>query len=133
MSARRDKEKQPNKTKREFELSRRTMIKLSAAAGAGTVLSPMILTSRKSTVYAQGTVAEPELCGTVANPSPPHTPFLDNLPIPSPAIPQFLSPTPTKFCARAAEVLSYSRKRPLNIEVWIKPNGLMRAAVRCSW
>jgi FtsP/CotA-like multicopper oxidase with cupredoxin domain len=102
MSARRDKEKQPNKTRREFELSRRTMLKLSAAAGAGTVLSPMILTSRKSTVYAQGTVAEPELCGTVANPSPPHTPFLDNLPIPSPAIPQFLSPTPTKIANTGA-------------------------------
>jgi FtsP/CotA-like multicopper oxidase with cupredoxin domain len=77
-------------------LSRRAMVKVSAAAGAGTVLAPHILTSRKSTVLAQGTVAEPVLCGTVANPSPPHTPFVDNLPVPSPAVPQILSPTPTK-------------------------------------
>jgi FtsP/CotA-like multicopper oxidase with cupredoxin domain len=57
----------------------------------------MILTSRKSTVYAQGTVAEPVLCAPTPVPqSPPHTPFVDDLPIPFPAIPQFLNPAPTK-------------------------------------
>jgi FtsP/CotA-like multicopper oxidase with cupredoxin domain len=55
------------------------------------------LTSKKSTVYAQGTVAEPVLCAPTPVPqSPPHTPFVDNLPIPFPAIPQFLNPAPTK-------------------------------------
>jgi len=88
---------EPKKTKKEYELSRRTMLKITAAAGAGTVLSPMILTSRKSTVYAQGTVVEPVLCAATPVPqSPPHTPFVDDLPVPSPAIPQFLSPAPTE-------------------------------------
>jgi len=97
MSGPRDKKKEPRKTKKDYELSRRTMLKLTAAAGAGTVLSPMILTSRKSTVYAQGTVAEPVLCAPTPVPqSPPHTPFVDNLPVPSPAIPQFLNPAPTQ-------------------------------------
>jgi FtsP/CotA-like multicopper oxidase with cupredoxin domain len=79
------------------KLTRRSMLKMGAAAGAVTILGPTILTSRKSTVYAQGTVAEPVLCAPTPVPqSPPHTPFVDDLPIPSPAIPQFLSPTPTK-------------------------------------
>ncbi|MFY9607904.1 MAG: multicopper oxidase domain-containing protein [Blastocatellia bacterium] len=78
------------------QLTRRTVLKLGAAAGAGTILGPTILTSRKSTVHAWDAVEEPVLCGAVANPSPPHTPFLDNLPVPSPAIPQFLSPAPTE-------------------------------------
>jgi FtsP/CotA-like multicopper oxidase with cupredoxin domain len=81
------------------EITRRTMLKISAVAGAGTVLAPMVLTSRKSTVYAQGFVAEPELCNQPPAPvpqSPPHVPFVDNLPVPAPAIPQFLSPAPTK-------------------------------------
>ncbi|MEK6300946.1 MAG: multicopper oxidase family protein [Acidobacteriota bacterium] len=79
------------------QLTRRTVLKLGAAAGAGTLLAPMILTSKKSTVYAQGTVVEPVLCAPTPVPqSPPHTPFLDNLPVPSVAAPQFLSPTPTE-------------------------------------
>jgi FtsP/CotA-like multicopper oxidase with cupredoxin domain len=95
------KEKKKNEVsesnQRKSQLTRRSMLKISAAAGAGTVLAPMILTSRKSTVYADGTVAEPVLCAATPVPqSPPHTPFVDDLPIPSPAIPQFLSPAPTK-------------------------------------
>lgn len=79
------------------KLTRRTMLKMGAAAGAVTILGPTILTSRKSTVYAQGTVAEPVLCAPTPVPqSPPHTPFVDDLPIPTPAIPQFLSPAPTE-------------------------------------
>jgi FtsP/CotA-like multicopper oxidase with cupredoxin domain len=77
------------------KITRRKVLKLGAAAGAVTILSPTILTSKKSTVYAQGTVTEPVLCGAVANPSPPHTPFVDNLPVPSIAIPQILNPAPT--------------------------------------
>jgi len=86
-----------SKEKPGHKLTRRSMLKMGAAAGAVTILSPTILTSRKSTVYAQGTVAEPVLCPPTPVPqSPPHTPFVDDLPIPSPAIPQFLSPTPTE-------------------------------------
>ena len=55
-----------------------------------TILGPTILTSRKSTVYAQGTVTEPVLCAATPVPqSPPHTPFVDDLPVPYPAIPQY--------------------------------------------
>lgn len=79
------------------ELTRRTVLKLGAAAGAGTLLAPTILTSRKSTVHAWDEVAEPVLCAPTPVPqSPPHTPFVDNLPVPSPAIPQFLNPAPTE-------------------------------------
>ena len=79
------------------QLSRRTVLKLGAAAGAGTLLAPTILTSRKSTVHAWTEVDEPVLCAPTPVPqSPPHTPFVDNLPVPSPAIPQFLNPAPTE-------------------------------------
>jgi FtsP/CotA-like multicopper oxidase with cupredoxin domain len=89
--------KKPNKEKNQAAITRRDMLKLGAAAGAATVLGPTILTSRKSTVYAQGTVTEPVLCAATPVPqSPPHTPFVDDLPVPSPAIPQFLSPAPTQ-------------------------------------
>ena len=79
------------------EITRRTMLKISAAAGAGTVLAPIVLTSRKSTVFAQDTVAEPVLCAPTPTPaSPPTTPFVDMLPVPNPAVPKVLNPTPTK-------------------------------------
>src|ERR1051325_11065688 len=86
-----------NKEKPSSKLTRRSMLKMGAAAGAVTILSPTILTSRKSTVYAQGTVAEPVLCAPTPVPQrPPHTLFVDDLPVPAPAIPQFLSPAPTE-------------------------------------
>lgn len=74
-------------------VNRRTFVKTTAAAGALTVL-----TSRKSSVLAQSPPppAEPVLCGTTPPVSPATTPFLDNLPIPLPSIPQNLSPAPTK-------------------------------------
>jgi len=82
------------------EITRRTMLKISAAAGAGTVLAPMVLTSRKSTVLAQGTVPEPTtpLCNqTGAAPvSPATTPFADMMPVPNAAVPKNLNPAPTK-------------------------------------
>jgi FtsP/CotA-like multicopper oxidase with cupredoxin domain len=79
------------------KVSRRTMLKMGAATGALT-----ILTSRKSlNAYAQGGVAEPAtpLCNQPpagAPTSPATTPFLDNLPIPLPAIPTILNPAPTQ-------------------------------------
>jgi len=73
-------------------VSRRTMLKMSAAAGAATVL-----TSRKASAFTGPTPpAEPVLCGTTAPASPPTTPFVDDLPIPFPAIPTILFPRPTK-------------------------------------
>ena len=79
------------------KLTRRTLLKLGAAAGAGTILAPTILTSRKSTVYAWDAVIEPTLCAAAPIPqSPAHTPFVDDLPVPSVAAPQFLNPAPTE-------------------------------------
>src|ERR1044071_5948681 len=89
--------KKLKKEKNQTAISRRDMLKLGAAAGAATILGPTILTSRNPPVSAQGTVAEPVLCPPTPVPqSPPHTPFVDNLPIPSPAVPQLLSPAPTE-------------------------------------
>jgi FtsP/CotA-like multicopper oxidase with cupredoxin domain len=91
------KKKAPNSNEEASKLTRRDMIKMGAAAGAVTILSPTILTSKKSSVFGQTGVAEPILCApTPVPPSPPTTPFLDNLPIPFPAIPQFLFPAPTE-------------------------------------
>jgi FtsP/CotA-like multicopper oxidase with cupredoxin domain len=90
--------KKKETNKKEGQVSRRSVLKMGAAAGAATVLSPVILTSKKSSVFAQSGVAEPVLCAPTPVPqSPPHTPFVDDLPVPDPAVPQFLSPTPTKF------------------------------------
>jgi FtsP/CotA-like multicopper oxidase with cupredoxin domain len=88
---------QSKELKMRSKISRREVLKMGAAAGAVTILSPTILTSRKSTVFAQGTVAEPVLCAPTPVPqSPPHTPFVDDLPVPFPAVPQILSPAPTE-------------------------------------
>lgn len=85
------------KVKKETEITRRDMLKLGAAAGAVTIFAPTILTSKKSSVFAQTAVPEPVLCPpTPVPPSPATTPFLDNLPIPAPAVPQFLNPAPTE-------------------------------------
>jgi FtsP/CotA-like multicopper oxidase with cupredoxin domain len=91
--------KKRKKTRKESPgVTRRDMLKMGGAAGAATFLGPTMLTSWKA--YAsQSTVtppAEPVLCGTTPPVSPPTRPFVDNLPIPFPAIPRILSPTPTK-------------------------------------
>lgn len=84
--------------KKKAELTRRDILKMGGAAGAATILAPTILTSKKSSVYAQsGPVAEPVLCPATPIPvSPATTPFVDNLPVPPVAIPQILTPTPTQ-------------------------------------
>ncbi len=67
-------------------MTRRDMLKIGAgAAGAAAVIGPTMLTSSKT--YAFQGVAEPIICDVEPENSPPHTPFRDNLPIPSPAIP----------------------------------------------
>jgi FtsP/CotA-like multicopper oxidase with cupredoxin domain len=96
MSKRRKKSKSKNQGS---GITRRDMIKLGSAAGAATVLGPIVLTSKKSTpfqVLAQSAPAEPVLCGTIPPASPPTRPFVDNLPVPFPAIPTILNPAPKK-------------------------------------
>lgn len=85
------------KDKKDSDITRRKVLKMGAAAGAVTILGPTVLTSKKSSVWAQTGVPEPVLCPATPVPvSPATTPFLDNLPIPSVAIPQILSPAPTQ-------------------------------------
>jgi FtsP/CotA-like multicopper oxidase with cupredoxin domain len=75
-------------------VDRRTVLKTGALLGAAAVL-----TSKQSLVIAQSApppIAQPVLCGTVAPVSPPTRPFIDALPVPLPALPQILSPLPTK-------------------------------------
>src|SRR5262245_50257238 len=92
--------KKRKKTKKESsDITRRDMLKMGGAAGAATILGPTMLTSWKA--YAsQPTVAtppaEPVLCGATPPASPATTPFVDSLPIPFPAVPTILFPTPTK-------------------------------------
>lgn len=71
---------------------RRTVLQASAVLGAAAVL-----TSRQSaaqTVSAGPT--PPVLCGITPPVSPATRPFIDDLPIPPPAIPVILNPTPTE-------------------------------------
>jgi FtsP/CotA-like multicopper oxidase with cupredoxin domain len=96
MSKRRKKSKSKNQGS---GITRRDMLKLGSAAGAATILGPIVLTSKKSTpfsVLAQSGPAEPILCGTTPPASPATRPFVDNLPVPFPAIPTFLNPAPKK-------------------------------------
>ncbi len=75
-------------------MDRRTVLKTGALLGTAA-----ILTSKQSLVLAQGApppLAQPVLCGTTAPVSPPTRPFMDTLPVPLPALPQILSPLPTK-------------------------------------
>lgn len=90
--------KKRKKTNKEnLGVTRRDMLKISAAAGAAAALGPTILTSRKAHAFDHLTPpAEPVLCGTTPPASPPTTPFVNHLPIPFPAIPTILNPAPTK-------------------------------------
>jgi FtsP/CotA-like multicopper oxidase with cupredoxin domain len=93
-----NRKKSRNKRK-DSGMTRRDVLKLGSAASAAVVLAPMVLTSKKSTpfeVLAQSPPAEPVLCGATPPPSPATTPFVDNLPVPFPAIPTLLNPAPKK-------------------------------------
>jgi FtsP/CotA-like multicopper oxidase with cupredoxin domain len=78
------------------QLTRRTALKLGAAAGAVTVL-----TSKKSWAFQSSVPPEPTVCSPKPANSPPTTPFVQALPIPQIAVPSFfglngqLNPTPT--------------------------------------
>ncbi len=92
------------KMKSKGTVSRRTVLKTGAAAGAVTVLAPNIITSRKAlaSVFPTDPVDEPIICATNPTNSPATTPFLDTFTAPFPAIPQDLDPAPTKERNQAA-------------------------------
>jgi FtsP/CotA-like multicopper oxidase with cupredoxin domain len=98
--------KKKAKNRREIEkktdgtISRRSVLKIGAAAGAVGVLAPSIITSRKALAFADP-VAPPLVQCTAAVRSPVHTPFVDDLPIPFPAIDHPLSPQPTEVANQA--------------------------------
>ena len=83
--------------KTEGTISRRSVLKIGAAAGAAGVLAPSMLTSTQA--FA---IDEPVRCDLLGlngqpinpGPGPDHTPFVDNFTAPFPAIPVNLSPDP---------------------------------------
>jgi FtsP/CotA-like multicopper oxidase with cupredoxin domain len=84
----------------EGTISRRSVLKIGAAAGAVGVLAPSMLTSKEALGF-QGTVAEPTACAV--NASPAHRPFLDEFTAPFPADDHPLNPQPTEFPNQPAE------------------------------
>ena len=85
--------------KTEGTVSRRTVLKIGAAAGAATVLAPNIINPRKAQAFA---VDPPATQCLVSARSPAHTPFADQLPVPFPAIDHPLSPPPQEVANTAA-------------------------------
>ena len=89
------KKKAKDRQNTEGTISRRSVLKIGAAAGAATVVAPSVLSSSTALGF-QGAVAEPVICVTPAN-SPPHTPFVQAFAAPFPADDHPLSPQPTEF------------------------------------
>ena len=83
-------------SKTENTISRRSVLKIGAAAGAAGVLAPSMLTSKEALGFQE--IAEPVRCDP-PNPaqSPPHHPFVDNFAAPFPADDHPLNPQPTEF------------------------------------
>lgn len=90
------KEAKDRQDKTEGTISRRSVLKIGAAAGATTVLAPHLLTSDTAQAF-QGTVTEPVICAQPSGPSPAHHPFVDEFTAPFPADDHPLSPQPTEF------------------------------------
>jgi FtsP/CotA-like multicopper oxidase with cupredoxin domain len=80
--------------KTEGTISRRSVLKIGAAAGAAGVLAPNMLTSKEALGFQ--TIAEPVICVTPTN-SPPHHPFVDEFLAPFPEVDHPLNPQPTEF------------------------------------
>ena len=80
--------------KTEGTISRRTVLKIGAAAGAAGVLAPSVLNPSEALGFQA--VTEPVICVTPAA-SPPHHPFVDEFTAPFPADDHPLSPQPTQF------------------------------------
>ena len=84
----------------EGTISRRSVLKIGAAAGAATVVAPHMLGSSKALGFAGEPPDEPAVrCvnTTPPTPSPAHRPFIDNFTAPFPAIPTNLVPPPQEF------------------------------------
>lgn len=81
--------------KTEGTISRRSVLKIGAAAGAAGVLAPKMLTSSEALGF-QETITEPVTCAN-GLPSPPHHPFVDDFTAPFPADDHPLNPQPTEF------------------------------------
>jgi len=81
--------------KTEGTISRRSVLKIGAAAGAAGVLAPSMLTSKEALGFQQ-TITEPVTCAN-GQPSPPHHPFLDDFTAPFPCDDHPLNPQPTEF------------------------------------
>src|SRR4051812_20637680 len=81
--------------KTEGTISRRSVLKIGAAAWAAGVLAPNTLTS-KEVLGFQEAITESVTCVTPPT-SPPHHPFVDEFTAPFPADDQPLSPQPTEF------------------------------------
>ena len=81
-------------SKTEGTISRRSVLKIGAAAGAVGVLAPSMLTSKEALGFQ--TITEPVTCAN-GQPSPPHHPFVDEFLAPFPEIDHPLNPQPTEF------------------------------------
>ena len=81
--------------KTEGTISRRSVLKIGAAAGAATVIAPSLLKSSQALGF-QGEIAEPVTCAN-GQPSPPHHPFVQEFAAPFPADDHPLNPQPTEF------------------------------------
>lgn len=91
--------------KTEGTISRRSVLKIGAAAGAAGVLAPSMLTSSEALAFTNPTEpvrCDPQPPGVPQPPSPAHTPFADTFTAPFPAIPTNLTPNPQKFRNQAA-------------------------------
>ena len=80
--------------KTEGTISRRSVLKIGAAAGAAGVLAPSMLTSKEALGFQE--ITEPIRCVTPPT-SPPHHPFVDDFTAPFPCDDHPLNPQPTEF------------------------------------
>ena len=80
-----------NKT--EGTISRRSVLKIGAAAGAAGVLAPSMLTHTEALGFQ--TIPEPGVCASAVSPN--HHPFVDEFTAPFPADDHPLSPPPSEF------------------------------------
>ena len=81
--------------KTEGTISRRTVLKIGAAAGAAGVLAPSVLDPKEALGFQA--VTEPVICAQPSGASPAHHPFVDEFTAPIPADDHPLSPPPTEF------------------------------------
>ena len=81
--------------KTESTISRRSVLKIGAAAGAAGVLAPSVLNPSEALGFQA--VTEPVLCVQPSGPSPAHHPFVDEFTAPFPADDHSLSPQPQEF------------------------------------